>query len=71
MFSGLMSRWMTPLSWALASEPLGEDGIAPSRRGQDFQGHDAVERLLPRPIDRAHAATAQKFQDVELREVFR
>ncbi len=37
-------------------------------RRQDFQRHDAVQRRLPRPIDRAHAAFANERKNFELRK---
>ena len=50
-------------------EAFGKGGVIPAARGQDFQGDHPVELLLPRLIDRAHAAVANQFENIELREV--
>ena len=36
---------------------------------QDFQGDDAVQFLLPGLVNRAHAALADEFEDLQLREI--
>ena len=42
----------------LVGETLGELGISHALRRKEFEGHQAVERLLPRLIDHAHPAPA-------------
>ena len=49
-------------------EPFGKRGVAADARRQHFQRDDAVELFLARLIDRAHAALADEFGDLQLRE---
>ena len=50
----------------LAGEAFGKGRVVADARRQDFQGDDAVERLLPGFVDRAHAALADESQDFQL-----
>ena len=52
----------------LAGEALGKRGIVADAGRKNFQRHHAVELLLPRFINRAHAAFADEFEDFELRK---
>ena len=51
-----------------AREAPGERGVAADAGRKNFQRHEAVQFLLPRLVNRAHAALADEFQDFELRE---
>ena len=44
-------------------------GSAADLGRQDLEGDEAVEARLPGLVDRAHAALAEQFQDLKLREV--
>ena len=55
----------------LAGEAFGKRGIVADAGRKNFQRDDAVELLLPRLIDRAHAAFADEFEDFELRKLRR
>ena len=52
----------------LAGEAFREGRIAADAGREDFEGDDAVERLLPGFVDRPHAALADEAQDFQLRE---
>ncbi len=52
----------------LPSEALRKGGIATDARRQHLQSDDAVELLLARLIDGAHAALADELKHVQLRE---
>ena len=51
-----------------AREASGERGVMTDAGRKNFQRHQAVQFLLPRLVNRAHAALADKFKDFELRE---
>jgi hypothetical protein len=55
----------------LAGEALGEGRVAAGLRRQDLHRNQAVQTLLPRLVDRAHAAAAEKFDNLQLRELGR
>ena len=46
-----------------ALEPLTEIGVGGERRGQDFDGDEAIEPDVARLVDLAHAAGPQRAQD--------
>ena len=52
-----------------AGEAFGKARVVPDARRQDLERHDAVQLLLPRLIDRAHAAAADELEDFELRKL--
>ncbi len=47
----------------LLAEALGEGGVVEELRGQDLQGHAAVERGVVRLVDGGHAAPAERGDD--------
>ena len=47
----------------LARETFGELRFPHALRCEEFQRHQAVQRLLPRLVNHAHAAAAQAFKD--------
>ena len=49
-------------------EPFGEGPTSTCRHRQQLEGDWAVELGLPRPIHSPHAALANQFEDLELRE---
>jgi hypothetical protein len=53
----------------LLFKPRRELRIVRPLRGEQFERHEAVQRLLPCLVNHAHAATAEAFEDFELREV--
>ena len=55
----------------LASEAFGELRIFFPLGGEDLEGHEPVERFLPRLVNHPHAAAPQAGQDFELREMRR
>ena len=55
----------------LASEAFGELRIFFPLGGEDLEGHEPVERFLPRLVNHPHAAASQAGQDFELREMRR
>ena len=64
-----MPGWLSWASaWASRVKRSAKGRIVADARRQDFQGDDAVELLLPRFVNRAHAALADEFQDFQLRE---
>ncbi len=50
----------------LAREPLGEAGLLAELGPQDLERDPAVELLLPRLVDRAHAALADPSHDLQI-----
>ena len=53
------------------SKANGECGIITDAGRKNFQGDDAVQLFLPRPINGAHAAFADESEDFQLREKLR
>ena len=51
-----------------AGEAFGERRIVADAGREDFQRDDAVQLLLPRLVNRAHAAFADEFEDFQLRK---
>ena len=51
-----------------AGKALGQGRVRADARGQDFQGHQPVELLLPRFVNRAHAAFSEQCQNFQLRK---
>ena len=51
-----------------AREASGECGIMADAGRKNFERDKAIQFLLPRLVNRAHAAFADEFQDFELRE---
>src|SRR5208337_2839566 len=56
---------------SLAGKSVGELRIIHTLRREQFERNKAVQRLLPRLIDHAHAAAPETFQDFELRKMWR
>ena len=52
-----------------AGEAFGKRGVVADAGRQNFQRDDAVQFLLPRLVNRAHAALADEFEDFELRKL--
>ena len=52
----------------LAREATGERGVAANAGRKNFERDDAVQLLLPRLVNRAHAALADEFKHFQLRE---
>ena len=66
-----MFGWLSRAS-AFASRANRSAKVGSRSRGrQDLQGDEAIERRLPGLVDRPHAALAEQFQDLQLREEFR
>ena len=62
-----MFGWLSLASaWASRANRSAKAGVAADLRRQDLQRHQAVELLLPGLVDRAHAAPADEFQDLQL-----
>lgn len=55
----------------LSHESFGERRIDTDFRRQDFHCHQSIEARLPCLVDGPHASLAEKFEDLELRKVFR
>jgi hypothetical protein len=51
-----------------ARKAFGKGGVAANAGRKDFQRHQPVQFLLPRLIDRAHAALADELKNFELRK---
>ncbi len=51
-----------------AGETLGKRRVIANARRQDFQRDDTIQLLLPCLVNRAHAAFADKFENVQLGE---
>ena len=62
--------WMTQLgqSFGLAGETFRERGVVPDAGRENFQRDKAVELFLARLVNRAHAAFADQFENLQLRE---
>ena len=54
----------------LPHETLGELRVLLLFRRENLEGDEAVEQWLPRLIDHTHAAAAQAFENLQLREGF-
>ena len=64
-----MPGWLSCASaWASRVNRSANAGFAADARRQNFQRDKPVELLLPRLVNRAHAAFADEFKDFELRE---
>ena len=49
-------------------ESFGKCGVVADSGRKDFQRDDAIQLLLARLVNRAHAAFADEFEDFQLRE---
>jgi len=54
----------------LEHESLGERAVLADVRGQNLQRDNAIQLLLPGPVNRPHASLADKTQNLQLRKQF-
>jgi hypothetical protein len=50
-------------------EALGKLGVVDALRSEELEGDEAVQGLLPRFLNDAHAAAAEAFENFKLRKV--